>query len=270
MADDLQIEIERLGAEVARKQAEAAKLEAEVAGLERELADFNARYERVVRPVEAMLDAVKAAIEELEHQRFADAYADARPLESWTEPGDYVSVEEQYRRVWGTPPPPADHPSAEPKPRESDLGGDPETRLKRLFRALARRYHPDLAADEADREYRTALMAMINEAYTGRDVETLQMLMDQGERVSADQPLAVLRLRTLRQTAAALERRIDALQAERAALLHSDVMSLKVEDKMAAFRGRDLLREMAEELETEYWAQVARLDALRSNGSNNG
>jgi septal ring factor EnvC (AmiA/AmiB activator) len=264
LAEDIQAEIERLTAEVARRQADAAKLEAEVAGLERELADFTTRYERIVRPVEAMLDAVKAAIEELEHQRFADTYADARPLESWTQADEYVSVEEQYRRVWGAPPP-ADHPSAEPKPRQSDVGGDLETRLKRLFRALARRYHPDLATDEADRAYRTALMTMINEAYTARDVETLQTLMDQGERVSADQPLAVLRLRTLKQSMAALERRIDALAAERAALLHSDVMSLKVEDKMAAFKGRNLLREMAEELETEYWAQVARLDALRSN-----
>jgi hypothetical protein len=32
---------------------------------------------------------------------------------------------------------------------------------------------------------------------------------------------------------------------------------------MAALKGRDLLREMADQLDQEYWTQVARLDQLR-------
>src|SRR6185503_14956029 len=108
----------------------------------------------------------KSAIEELENQRRDAYFADAQPLESWTEPGEYESVEDQYKRVWGSPSAsPSQQPSAEPKPLDSNSTEDAEAVLKRLFRALARRYHPDFAADEADRVYRTRLMAMINEAY---------------------------------------------------------------------------------------------------------
>lgn len=266
MSDDIRAEIEQLQSQIARRQAEASKLEAEVSKLERELVEFDARYEKLVAPVQALLDAVKAAIEEIEQQRHAAMYADANPQESWTQPGEYVSVEEQYERVWGKNAhnqPPIQQPSAEPKPLASTVDGDPETRLKRLFRALARRYHPDFGVDALDRDYRTRLMAMINEAYAERDIVTLQTLMDQADGVSADVPLAVLHLRDLKQSLESLERRIDALAAERTSLLRSDVMSLKVEHKMAALKGRDLLREMAEQLDQEYWTQVARLDQLR-------
>lgn len=264
MSEDIQAEIERLQAQVARRQAEASKLEAEIGAMERELVEFNSRYERLIAPARALLDAVQAAIEEIEHQRHAALYADARPLESWTQPGDYVPVEEQYERVWGKgAQTPLEQPSAEPRPRDSNLDGDPETRLKHLFRALARRYHPDFAVDAADRDYRTRLMAMINEAYAERDVATLQTLMDQPAGVSADVPLAVLRLRDLKQSLDALERRVSSLTADRTALLHSDVMRLKVEQKLAAAQGRDLLGEIADQLEQEYWNQVARLDELR-------
>jgi hypothetical protein len=268
LADDIRSEIETLKAAIDRNQVEARKLEAEVAKLERELDDFRAQYERVIRPVEGLLDAVKAAIEELENQRRDSYFADAQPLESWTQPGEYESVEDQYKRVWGgTASAPSQHPSAEPKPLGSDSNEDAEAILKRLFRALARRYHPDFAVDEADRVYRTQLMTMINEAYTARDTGILQTLMDQDEHVSADVPLSVLRLRDLKQAAAALERRITGLESERSSLLHSEMMTLKVEYKLARLKGRDLLREMAAQLEQDYWTQVAHLDQLRNNGS---
>ncbi|MEO8608711.1 MAG: hypothetical protein ABI690_12550 [Chloroflexota bacterium] len=268
MGDDIRSAIEALKSSIDRKQTEARKLEAEVTKLERELDEFRAQYERIIRPVEGLLDAIKGAIEELENQRRAAYFADAQPLESWTAPGEYESVEDQYKRVWGNPTQAArEQPSAEPKPRDSDDSEDAEAKLKRLFRALARRYHPDFAADEGDRVYRTRLMAMINEAYAAHDTGTLQTLMDQDEHVSADVPLSVLHLRDLKQSAAALERRITNLESERSALLHSEMMTLKVEYKLARLKGRDLLREMAAELEQDYWTQVAHLDQLRSKGS---
>jgi hypothetical protein len=267
LADDTRSEIERLTADLSLKQVTASKLEAEIADLERELDDFRAQYERVIRPVEGLLDAVKAAIEELEDQWRKAYFADAQPLESWTQPGEYESVESQYKRVWGSPSsPPSQQTSADPKPLDSEAEGDSEALLKRLFRALARRYHPDYATDEADRAYRTRLMAMINEAYAAHDTATLQTLMNQDEHVSADVPLAVLHLRDLKQSAAALERRIAALESERSALLHSEMMQLKVEYKLARLKGRELLREMATQLEQDYWEQVAHLDQLRNGG----
>ncbi|MCA9999620.1 MAG: hypothetical protein KDE56_27850, partial [Anaerolineales bacterium] len=47
---------------------------------------------------------------------------------------------------------------------------------KRLYCELARRFHPDLAAGSAERAYRTAIMAAVNNAYSGRDIQALRDL----------------------------------------------------------------------------------------------
>jgi len=44
---------------------------------------------------------------------------------------------------------------------------------KKLFRELARRFHPDLAASAFERSYRTTIMAAINNAYSEGDSEAL-------------------------------------------------------------------------------------------------
>ncbi|MFN2135019.1 MAG: hypothetical protein ACK2UK_03640 [Candidatus Promineifilaceae bacterium] len=44
---------------------------------------------------------------------------------------------------------------------------------KRLFRELARRFHPDLSASAFERSYRTSIMAAINSAYNSGDSEAL-------------------------------------------------------------------------------------------------
>jgi hypothetical protein len=44
---------------------------------------------------------------------------------------------------------------------------------KRLYRELARRFHPDLAKSATESAYRTALMAAVNRAYSAGDVHTL-------------------------------------------------------------------------------------------------
>ncbi|MCB0014757.1 MAG: J domain-containing protein [Anaerolineales bacterium] len=47
---------------------------------------------------------------------------------------------------------------------------------KRLFRELARRFHPDLGGGDGERAYRTSIMAAVNEAYANNDLETLRDL----------------------------------------------------------------------------------------------
>ncbi len=44
---------------------------------------------------------------------------------------------------------------------------------KKLFRELARRFHPDLAATSFERSYRTTIMAAINDAYSSGDGDAL-------------------------------------------------------------------------------------------------
>lgn len=47
---------------------------------------------------------------------------------------------------------------------------------KRLYRELARRFHPDLAAGSMERAYTTAIMAAINRAYKAGDIAALRQM----------------------------------------------------------------------------------------------
>lgn len=47
---------------------------------------------------------------------------------------------------------------------------------KRLYRELARRFHPDLAKSSVERSYRTTIMAAINTAYAADDLQALYEL----------------------------------------------------------------------------------------------
>jgi hypothetical protein len=50
---------------------------------------------------------------------------------------------------------------------------------KRLYRELARRFHPDLGVTAVEVAYRTEMMAAVNVAYEGRDAQSLYDLADQ-------------------------------------------------------------------------------------------
>ncbi len=256
--EDIHTQLAQLEAEVARQQAALGELEAEVTELERELGEFQQRYERLLAPVAARLRAIKEAIDELEHRRFIDNYmAAAPPVSGPPPPTNYIPVEEQYRRAWEKKPVEDAPPPLTPRRAPS------EANLKNLYRYLARRFHPDLASDEADRERRNRLMAMINEAHDQRDADLLRYLGDQPFAMDTAESLDTLRLRQLRDTSDDLARRIEQATQTRAALMHNDLMRLKVEEKLAKRQGRDLLREMSEQMEQEYWERVAQLEALR-------
>lgn len=135
--------------------------------------------------------------------------------------------------------------------------------LKKLYRLLARRYHPDLAIDDADRAYRNRIMVLINDAYAEKDLDALLALAEKDGIVSPDIPLAALHLQKLEAERNELAWRCSRLQGKYDDLLHCEMMRLKIDAALAQNKGRDLLREMAERAENEYWDCMARLDELR-------
>lgn len=124
---------------------------------------------------------------------------------------------------------------------------------KRLYRELARRFHPDLAANNVERAYMTAIMTTANVAYQNHDIQTLQDLSDEASatavaslesvknpqqrrlqeqilKVQRRQRRAQQQLKTLRQeNSARLWRRAEALKAEGLAwweVVHDELQSL--------------------------------------------
>jgi hypothetical protein len=127
----------------------------------------------------------------------------------------------------------------------------PPESARQLFRKLARRIHPDLAPDTAERERRTRLMIRANLAYEHGDTETLRKLLDEWEQdpdsVQGTGMLADLTrvIRRIMQVKA----RLKTVEAELDQLRNSPRMQLFTEAGAAAGRGTDLLAEMAVELD---------------------
>lgn len=72
---------------------------------------------------------------------------------------------------------------------------------KRLYRELARRFHPDLAETAVEQAYRTTIMAAVNAAYTNGDAQALYDLageLDPAE-IAELQAIETIQLRRLRE-----------------------------------------------------------------------
>lgn len=59
-----------------------------------------------------------------------------------------------------------------------DLRVSPTPELRDLYRQAAKMIHPDLAADDVERDRRTKLMAALNAAYTAGDAEAIARMID--------------------------------------------------------------------------------------------
>lgn len=83
-----------------------------------------------------------------------------------------VTEESDFWEETAVPPPAPD-----PEPDLDDLLPTPTPRdkaaEKRLYRELARRFHPDLAETAVEQAYRTSIMAAVNAAYEQQDIQAL-------------------------------------------------------------------------------------------------
>lgn len=233
-------ELDRWRAEVSRRQGQAAELEADLMESRESLAAFQ-------REFEARLGPPMQRVNEL-HERLQSARR-AAMQRMWAESrygSKFVDVEEQFRTAWtqtdtGAPPPPP--PKVTPNV-ESDI--------KALYRELAKRFHPDLAATEEERAWRTPRMAVINAAYAARDLATLQKfaaMEDRDFEAKVDSREALLE--SLRRECERLDELIENLEREFDELANSPALQMQLNASMAKRSGRDLIGEAVKELERE-------------------
>ncbi len=99
---------------------------------------------------------------------------------------------------------------------------------KRLYRELARRFHPDLAAGSAERAYMTAIMASINIAYERQDVAALHNLAGELDPTAVAELEAIdnLQIRKLREQLLKIQRRQRKVQQQYRALRRDNVAKL--------------------------------------------
>jgi hypothetical protein len=242
-------------AELDRKLAELRELEGVLAERELQLEDtrssveaFRQRYLRSVGSRLAELDRINLQIAEVvasqsHHDR--DAAEEFRRAQQ--------RAEESARATSGVD-------ASSPERTEAA----PE--LRTLYRDVARRVHPDLATDDADRLNRTRLMALANEAYARRDAEALvRILAEAGaapESVAGDDVAAQL-IRAIRSIARVRDR-LARIAVELEEARSTDTYALMDQAGKAREQGRDLLAEMGAAADRDIGAARERLVILSS------
>lgn len=243
-------ELERKRAELAELQSELIERELVVTNLKAELANFQSIYMKKVGAYYAELDKVEAEVAELlsqarpsdEEARINASHARAKATESIS---DYEQVVASRSHAF-----------------------TPSRELKSLYREVARRIHPDLATNPADRARRQTLMAEANRAYEMGDENRLKAILseyeDSAESISGEGPGPDL-IRTIRKIAQ-VKKRLTDIEAEIRQINASDLFVLREKMLESEKEGRDLLEEMAEPIKVRVTRARQQLDSLRKAG----
>ena len=238
--------------ELARQRVRLAALEARLAERERKLGDvraalaaFTARYREAVGRYIGELADVEAELEDVLARLCPDlADAQARTAERPAPTSALATTSPARER-------------ARPWARISDA-------LKRLYHEVARRLHPDLAADERERPLRTRLMAEANRAYAAGDAARLQALLLEWEACPDSVTGSGLEAELARvgRAIAWIEERLRAIVAELRALRRSDLWRFRLRVERAAREGRDLLADLGAEQRAKLAVARRRLAVL--------
>jgi hypothetical protein len=128
----------------------------------------------------------------------------------------------------------------------------PSRDIKRLFRRIAQKIHPDRADDEADRQWRTQLMSEANRAYRCNDEAALRDVLARWQKGRhGEHRGAADALPTRQELADRIEKvrmRLAEIEAELHRLFTSPLYELFIAARLARRQGRELLEEMAADL----------------------
>jgi hypothetical protein len=237
--------------ELARKLAEQATLETELAerefrsaNLRAELGAFERRYLHFVGLRYAELDDLKAEIAE----RLAKEQPGNERLQRLAQIARAGANETKS--------------SAGENTKEEPAAFESSPEMKRLYREVAKRVHPDLTSDREDRAKRQQLMAEANDAYERGDESKLVRILTEyecsPEAVRGEGAGAEL-IRVIRRISQA-RGRLSEIEAEMQELLRSDLYQLKSRVDDAQKHGRDVLKEMVEKVEEQIAQANRRLE----------
>lgn len=238
-------------AEVAAKRQTVADLQEQIKEYERVLGELMDRYYAMVGSLQVRLERINLEIEEIKfriswlliketqegmEERLEEVFSDHREQVEADE-SETTGARAAYEEI-----------------REKEvLAPEVKKELRRLYRELAKRFHPDLADSEEDRVRRNRIMAEVNDAYEQEDLSALQEMLEQYEWVQAE-----ARANTWQGKLEALDKeigRLDNLQAELERKIeeieNSSAFELWENARRAAEQGYDLFDALCKGLEKE-------------------
>lgn len=241
-------ELEKKRLELARLEAELAQRELELVTFQAELNAFRNQYLQALGKLYAELDAILAELAELQALKKPASHQAWKKAEQAR-----AKAEDSARSAKET-----EGPSKNFKPSE---------RLKKLYREIAKNFHPDLAGDEEERAKYQQLMAEANQAYQSGDETLLEKIYTQGkhspESVKGVGAGAEL-VRVIRKIAS-IEKRLEQIASEMDLLKRSSLYQLKLKYEEMKEKGIDLLAEMAGYLNRQITEACIRLNRLKKN-----
>ena len=244
-------ELEHKRVELEQLQSELAESELELATLRSELVAFERRYLEVVGSRYAELDKLEAEIAESTARRHPKDPAVRQKAESAR-----ARAQESAEALGDA--------GREP----SAPGFEPTEELKALYRQAAKELHPDLTTDEEERARRQRAMAELNKAYEECNEARIRQILNEWrsspEHVRGDDTAAQL-VRVIREIAQ-VRKRLDAIKAEVEEFVRGELYRLKKQVAEAAMLGRDLLAEIAGQLDARVEQAQTRLKQVSEAG----
>lgn len=248
-------DLNQLRAELNQVREELIEAEARLADRLAEINAFEVVVEAQIGPLIDQLEVLEREIrryhERIHLTRHRDSLGNV-----------YLPVQEQYRRTWEQPDRTA------PQPPPASLPPQDETQIKQLYRRLARRFHPDLAGDEAERTRRTQKMKLINDAYASRSLVELIALTQEADTLVDHETTfhrtEVQLIQALEAELVRCRRRLREIEQEIRHLAYRSSVELSLEVKAARQQGRDLLAELAAELERKLARKTVERDMLKT------
>ena len=244
----------RMRAEIEVLGQELAEMELELATAQGELSAFTERYHADIGWRMAELDRLQVRLAKRRMRRKPDdPRLDAEARAAETRADQSRRENEQYQ-------------ASRDKAEERFA---PSNDLKKRYRQLAQRIHPDRARDEADRSWRTQLMSEANRAYRRGDADALDEILSlwlEGHNANSGNAYSVSSASTsssadaLVAQAERIRQRIAAISAELDRLYGSKLYELYSAARVATRQGRDLLLEMADRLDLQIEAAQAELN----------
>ena len=230
-------ELERKKAILSELEDALANRELELATLKADLLSFQHIYLEAVGQLIAELDEIEARVAEATARKYpTDNKTEETVKKARKRANESANSYQSYREEIGV---------SLPKRKFS-----PTENLKKLFREVAKRIHPDLASNERDRTIREELMKRANDAYRDEDEENLRSILAEyeahpesimGDSIGAELIRAIRNIELINQRMNAIVNEIDVVMKSELFLLKKNVEDAKIEN-------RDLFNEMANHL----------------------
>ncbi len=151
-------------------------------------------------------------------------------------------------------------------PKEEEFSKDfkPSEEIKKLYRQIAMKIHPDRATGEKEKEYQTRLMAEVNDAYANGDIERLRQILQEwesspesviGEGIASD---LVRMIRSISQ----IKGRLKTIEKEIKTIKETEMHKMMMQVQEAEENGRDLLTELADKIDSDIQLAKEKLEGL--------